>query len=281
MGKALNDVLSVVSSFSRTLYISEDHSTDAKSDVLDELFQKLEDMKKSFEDYISSIITSKREMLDFLLNIKDEIDGFSSFFERILAIAKKFKTVILLTLIELSRHASLYGLLSGSLSDVKQIPNQISSVVSEGQHRYKELISIFDNSLNLYNVRFHEQSRVLDESLSLMQKVSVQVYESRKYHNEFLDDTGKKIFDVKALISDVFFRLGEFSLYGSELGKDTSTGEVITRELLIMKHSEQLNRISEFYNSPDRSGDYRSMMLVSLANEFKSLSRPGNSVEFF
>lgn len=282
MFKALEDVSGVVNVFSETL--CKDRNPDGTcrgSDMLGELFDRLEKLKQQFEQYIVAIKKNKQEMLDFLKSIESDISEFGEFFRMMLDISRKFKTVILLTMIELSRHESLKALLGGALSDVRRIPDQINNVVSDGQTRYIALISTFSNSISLYEESFAEQKKVLDESIQLIRKVSVQIHESKKYHDDFINESDAKIRQVKSLVSKVSANLDVFSENGTVLEAEVSEFSGLTREGLIATSMDLLKSISAFYSAKEHSGDYRSMMLASLASEYMSPHTLAGDVEFF
>jgi hypothetical protein len=282
MSKALDDVSSVVKVFSDTL--CSEKSGDGRcrgSDMLAELFDRLEKLKQQFEKYIESTIKTKQQMLDFLRGIESEIKEFGAFFRVMLDISRKFKTVILLTMIELSRHDSLRSLLGGALSDVRRIPDQINSVVSEGQNRYLELLATFTRSIEMYGTSFEEQKEVLETSIKLIRKVSVQIYESKKYHDDFVSESEKKIAEVEGLVNSVSGHLDVFSENGKILESEAGGAGDLTRTRLIEESLDLLKKISDHFSAKEHAGDYRSMMLASLASEYMSAHSAAGSVDFF
>jgi hypothetical protein len=282
MSKALDDVSSVVKVFSDTL-CSETSEAGGRhgSDILAELFDRLEKLKQQFEKYIESTIKTKQQMLDFLRGIESEIKEFGAFFRVMLDISRKFKTVILLTMIELSRHDSLRSLLGGALSDVRRIPDQINSVVSEGQNRYLELLATFTRSIEMYGTSFEEQKEVLETSIKLIRKVSVQIYESKKYHDDFVSESEKKIAEVEGLVNSVSGHLDVFSENGKILESEAGGAGDLTRTHLIEESLDLLKKITDHFNAKEHAGDYRSMMLASLASEYMSAHSAAGSVDFF
>jgi hypothetical protein len=280
MEKSLKDVDSVVDVFSGAIS-SRGSGGLSGSDMLDDLFRQLEILKKTFEQYIERIIVSKEEVLAYLHDIEKNLIEFGEFFESIEGIAKKFKTIILLTLIEMSRHTSFQTLLGGALSDVRQMPNQIAVVVSDGEQQYKLLMETFRKALSVYQQKFTEQRNILQTSIALIRKVSVQVYESKKYHDDFISENDKKIAEVMTLLSDVEKQLYEFSAYGLILEKEAMSESALTREEIQTMHSADLTALIELHALQKKNGDYRSMMLVSLASEFKGKHGQEGGIEFF
>ena len=284
LSEALSEVISVLDAFSS--FVSFDckerkhvESMD-NSEVLEMLYLKLEKLKTDFEKYINGIISKKKDMYDFLCSIRNEISGFSQFFEDMLDISGMFKTIIVLTQIELSRHDSLNSLLGGALSDVSTIPDRIKAVVSEGRSRFNELSGQFDNSVNFYDAKFKEQKVLLEKSIKLVRDVSVQVFESKKYHNDFLNEAGQKICNVRSLVENVNGLLSVFSSCSDELSQKYSMNNIPEKKEIVEQYGDLLENITDYYSIGSSSGDYKSMMILSLISELK-VTGERKKVEFF
>ena len=284
LSEALSEVISVLDAFSSFVSFSctENKRVESSdnSEVLELLYAKLESLKTDFEKYINGIITKKKEMYDFLCDIRKEISGFAQFFEDMIDISGMFKTIIVLTQIELSRHDSLNSLLGGALSDVSSIPDRIKTVVSEGRTRFNELSGQFENSVNYYDEKFKEQKALLEKSIKLVRDISVQVFESKKYHNDFLTEAGQKICNVRSLVDNVNVLLLTFSSCSDELNRKYSSSNIPGKKDIIEKYGDLLKSVSEYYSVGCSSGDYKCMMIASLISEMR-VTGERKSVEFF
>ena len=284
LSEALSEVISVLDAFSSFVSFSctENKRVESSdnSEVLELLYTKLESLKTDFEKYINGIISKKKEMYDFLCDIRKEISGFAQFFEDMIDISGMFKTIIVLTQIELSRHDSLNSLLGGALSDVSSIPDRIKAVVSEGRIRFNELSGQFENSVNYYDEKFKEQKALLEKSIKLVRDISVQVFESKKYHNDFLTEAGQKICNVRSLVDNVNVLLLTFSSCSDDLNKKYSSSNIPGKKDIIEKYGDLLKSVSEYYSVGCSSGDYKCMMIASLISEMR-VTGERKSVEFF
>lgn len=282
MNHSLNDFSQVLDAFSGMLTLEcPEISQPLRSDVLEELSQQFENLKMSFDHYILEILEKKKSMYSFLLGIEDSIHEFEAFFETIVAISKKFKTILLLTTIELSRQDDLKLLLEGALSDVARIPDRIGAVTSEGISQYDALISSFNSSLDLYHKKFDEQQRALNQCTTLTKKISLQIYESRKYHNDFTSETSLRINGMRDLMVSVHALISQFSDCGTTLAGYTVYEEHIDRDTLVCRYSSVLKALADKYGALKDKGDYRNMMLSSLISEFLNKTEPTAIVDFF
>ena len=284
LSEALSEVISVLDAFSTFVKFdcreNKRSGTSDNSEVLEMLYSKLEKLKADFEKYINGIISKKKDMYDFLCAIRNEISGFSQFFEDMIDISGMFKTIIVLTQIELSRHDSLNSLLGGALSDVSSIPDRIKAVVSEGRTRFNELSGQFENSVNFYDEKFKEQKALLERSIKLVRDISVQVFESKKYHNDFLTEAGQKICNVRSLVDNVTELLSSFSFCADTLNKKYASSNIPGKKDIIENYGDLLRKISDYYSEGCSSGDYKCMMIVSLISEMR-VTGDRKNVEFF
>jgi hypothetical protein len=252
-------------------------TTGAFTSILD----RLTDLENKFQSYFNVIIQEKDGILEFLAATQNEIREFGSFFDDITAIAKKFKTVILLTSIEMARHDSLKTLLGGSLTDVRQIPDRITGIVAEGQSRYIELNSNLDESIRRYKERYTEQKRVLAECIDTIRKVAVRIKDSESIYDRFMTDSLNKISEVKLIVESTSNCLDTFTEKGHVLSNELESPPATDKQIISDQYSAPLSEMYSFYRNPSRSGDYKSMMLSSLAGEFMKVKTAVSAVEFF
>ena len=279
---ALNDVRECIDGISLSLeYGEEENSRKDNISAIAALYDRLTALVKSFTDYITLITKEKNDMLDFLSSVQTDIQKFELFFDEITAISKKFKTVILLTSIEMARHNSLKSLLGGSLTDVRQIPDRITRIVNEGKLRYTDLISVLNTSIRSYRERYKEQKIVLSDSEKTIREIAERIRESEAAHNDFAKNTGDKIAEARNIIESTSACLSTFSEKGEILAREMESLPSADRNMLLVDFADPLDKMRAEYGDSTRSGDYRSMMLASLAGEFKTVRDNIQTVEFF
>jgi hypothetical protein len=279
---AFKELESVVNLLSGSL-TTDSPSDQPRVDTLSELHENLHALGGRFNGYTSDILQKKDQMRSFLVSVDEDLYEFASFFKTISAIAKRFKTVVLLTSIELSRHDVLRQLLGGTLSDVRVIPDRISAVVAEGEARYMDLLESFRKSVSIYDALYSRQRTMLDESTSLIRSISDRVDESKTYHDNFLLESGRKVEQVHTLSSSVFGLLDHLQSQGERMSALTGERVLPSREELLSAYRERIESLVAYYREDERAGEYTAMMLASLGSEFLNRSASANSheVDFF
>jgi len=275
----LGSVSSVLDDFTRLINLRSEGNV--SGDILDKLCDGLEKLKSKFQEYIDEILFCKQTMQKFLKELSVSISEFASFFDGMRGISHTFKTIILMTRIDLARHDKLKGLLGGALSDVSTIPDQINSIISAGMKQYENITVLMDESIDLYRQKFEEQREVLEESTKLINNVSVQVFESKKYHDDFLREISGRINTVHEFMLKSRNLLSNFHDLAVILEQNAGSGRPGGREKLTDKFMKQLGMMIEFFSSQDRAGDYRSMMMASLSSEFRDGGEQSGTIEFF
>ena len=278
LSTALADVRKVLHAFDTVIGDAgaEVNGNENSAEALVLLVEKLDWMKTEFSSYIGNVIKSKYDLSESISAMNREMKGFGEFFAAILGISHQFQTILLMTRIELARYDSLKALLGGTLSDVGSIPVDIRRVIEELMPLYEDVMSSLGGSAVLYRERFDEQRRTLDGCIDAMQKVSLQIYESRKYHGDFLNESGGCSARVRNFLDGEAGAIGAFSEAAGDLlhvpapenGKSGSGGTE--------------KSVKEYYSPGAASGDYRSMMLVSLISEAVSeKADAGGTIDFF
>ena len=279
--EAFTSLSEVVTVFSGMLPYSEDNAP--AGNVFQNLHDRFEELNARFSDYIGTILRQKEEMRGFLHGIHAELREFESFFSGISSIAKRFKTIILLTSIELSRHDVLRSLLGGTLSDVRGIPDRIGRIVTEGEARYRALRLSFEKSAAAYEELFRRQRTVLNESMALVRHISERIAESRAYHDKFIGEAAEKVRNVNALSGRVLELLAELNAHGDIVMRICGGMSVPAKDEFSSAYGERLSGLSNFYRDRSRGTEYRSMMLASLASEYVAVRavQTEQSVDFF
>ncbi|HEY1405756.1 MAG TPA: hypothetical protein VF857_04020, partial [Spirochaetota bacterium] len=137
---SLSEVLSVLDIFYTSLTALEDRETSTEGKSLGGVTERLSTLRANYESYVEKVYAKKQQMLQFLESAEKELEEFSLFFSQMLNISHKFKTIILLTHIEVARYSELSHLLEGALKDVSDIPVLINDVVDQISKEYEQLI---------------------------------------------------------------------------------------------------------------------------------------------
>jgi hypothetical protein len=96
-----------------------------------------------------------------------------------------------------------------------------------------------------------------------------------------MTDSLNKISEVKQIINSTSSCLDIFTERGTVLSSEMESLPATDKKTILDKYSESLSDMYSFYRNPSRSGDYKSMMLSSLAGEFMKLQTAVSSIEFF
>lgn len=248
--------------------------TDGESqDILLQICQKLDEMKEEYSEYIENLLSRKRNLYNLTEKISGSIENFSSSFESIDSIARKFETIILMTKIELARYNDLNAALGNALRDVSVIPVKIRKQVDDIMPFYHELNASMKNAVASHYVHYREQEETLLRCVESIKKVSVYIHESHKYYSDFNDNSVKHARGVQKFLGDQekkfssfknrFLFIDEFYSKFSQLSGDTENYESID----FKKYDEYISRLKSHFQITANNGDYKSMMLVSLLTE--------------
>ena len=274
LSESLSDVQSVIDCFKKMISESgtrNEHLT-SSGDMLSELFEKLESLKGDFEEYINTVLKYKNNIHQDLVQIDAEMHSFRDFFSSIVSIAQQFQTIILLTRINIARDEHLQQLLGGTLSDVSAIPAEINRTISALLPLYNEVSQSLSISVAQYDERLSKQKTILADCVSSMQKVSVQIHESKKYHDDFLSESTRCTSQVVSFLKSESEKFTVFSSERDHIDSVIQNAESImdSQSEFFSKNQDVLSNMSTYFDKESRNGDYRSMMLASLAAEYIS-----------
>ena len=111
--------------------------------------------------------------------------------------------------------------------------------------------------------------------------MSIQVFESKKYHDEFLGEIHRGVTTAKPVLSGSYAHLDGFLSLSSIFEYRKTGNGVDSRDTLHKKYGRELKLMSEYFSSDEFAGDYMSMMLASLASEFRDEIKQTGTIEFF
>jgi hypothetical protein len=277
---SMDKVQSVITAFDSIISeTGRQNGTGGKNsaEALQSLCDRLEWMKDEFSKYIESVIELKLDLSGRINDVNLQMNGFSDFFKSILGISQQFQTILLMTRIELARYDKLKSLLGGTLSDVGSIPVDIRRVIEELIPLYEDVLASLGGASALYRERFDEQKQMLDSCVGAMRKVSVQIYESKKYHDDFLAESERCSSSVRTFLESESSSIRGFVSAQGDLSTSFPDGSVSEEKYRMLSGA-----LKGFFSPGVSSGDYRSMMLVSLVAEKETgKAAAGGTIDFF
>jgi len=270
--KAFGEVLQSLDVFTGSLAttVAGQNSANQNSDSIEAVNIKLFELKNNYESYVRDVLTRKEEMLSFLLNAEKELDDFSRFFDQMLDISGKFKTIILLTHIEIARHQELNTLLSGALNDVRNIPIRINLVVEKIYARYESIRASIRNAIADYRKMLGEQKQILGKSITLMNTVITKMNDARTRHFAFVDGAAHNISELREFIGKSVILADEAKSMAHGLSEDVSGNKFSSadRNSIIQSYSELAAPLIENLTEGEGIEKYELMMLISLLREY-------------
>lgn len=234
------------------------------------IYRQLDEMKNEFIGLIEEIIDGKRNLYELSVRILDRVNGFEGFFADLSGIAKRFETINILTRIELAKHVSLNRTLGVALTDVRDLPSKMKSLIENSALLYREVSRNIRTSIDNYRRSYKYQEENLRSCIESMERVSGKLSESQRYFR-----------GISGEIGSVCSRMLEYVEGGGERlhimagFKDMINGSV--RELEGYGRSRNIDSIEE--TAPSAYIDmlreqfngslegYRSMVLNSLLSE--------------
>ena len=270
--KAFGEVIQSLDVFTGSLNatVSRQSSADQNGSSIDAVNIKLVELKNNYESYVSDILSKKEEMLSYLLNAEKELDDFSRFFDQMLDISGKFKTIILLTHIEIARHQELNTLLSGALNDVRNIPIRINLVVDNIYARYESIRASIRDAIADYRKMLGEQKHILGKSIILMNTVISKMDDAQTRHSAFVDGSAHNISGLRDFIGKSLILADEAKLMAHGLSEYDSASKAVTadRNSFIQSYSELAAPLIENLTEGEGIEKYELMMLISLIREY-------------
>ncbi|MFW5770845.1 MAG: hypothetical protein ACOCX9_05365 [Spirochaetota bacterium] len=241
---------------------------------LDRIYDRMEQMKNDYIDYIKKIIQGKTFLLDLSYTIQNTVLQFNDFFTQVAHISRRFEIINMLTRIELARHTHLQRAIGGALSDVSQLPKQIKGIVEESHELYLRVRQNMDEAINAYSAGFSEQEKTLNGCVESMRKVSVKLYESQKYYMDISQQVEHNVDNIKSFIDSEEVKLGGLEKARNNFVTLNSEVEgILSSEVNqydnIMEFTHRIAALKEFYKNNIEQGNYRTMMIISLLNEFE------------
>ncbi len=252
---------------------------------LDDIYLQVEKMRNNFIGIIEAIIEDKKRIYTLSKNICGIARRFGEFFAAVDRAIRKFEIINLLTRIEIARNSAITRSLSGSLLEISRLPGRIKNCVSGARAQYAGIMEDIENRLDVYYTTIINQESLLNGIIESIKKVSVKLYESKKYYYDITAELEKSAGGVLQFIG------GEESM----LARLAETVETIrcmkngpgpycpgngdgrgSRGRMVSDIMELRKRFTETM----ADGDYRKCMLESFFNEYLDDEKDQETVFF-
>ncbi len=226
------------------------------------IYRKLEGMKNEFIGYIEKIIDGKRNLYDLSVLVLDIMNSVGRFFADLTGIAKRFETINILTRIELAKHIELKKTMGAALTDVRDLPSRMKSIIDNSAVLYREVHKAITSSIEDYHVSYKRQEESLRSCITSMERISDMLVESQRYYRDISEEIGgvcTRVLDhlengEKRLngMASIMNMVHNYSIKGGD-----NNGSLSSECIGILRH----------YLSGSVEGSYRSTVLNSLLSE--------------
>ncbi len=264
--------------------IAHDYSKTAQSVfdgnefAIEKVYNKLEALQHETIKYIEDILGKKSSLLQISSDVLLQLQKFQEFFNKIQDIVRKFDVVNMLTRIELARHQQLQKTIASSLTDISIMPKKIKRIVEESENLYKDVINTMETTYHTYEQAMSIQDTILQNCVSNLKKVSLKLYESKKYYVDISQQIERNVNALQQFLQEKSEQIDAFNDIQNNL---TIFGEMLkesgaTRELCdTLQLEKTMEKVAAVYGS-----DYKGLMLVSLLKEY-STSKTEDTVIVF
>lgn len=251
---------------------------------LDDVYERVERMRDEFVTSIERIIEHKNEICTLSERIQEIVGGFDSFFRAIAQLTRKFEVINMLTRIEIARNANIAGLQGGALAAISLLPQRIKRSVAEAEALYDEVKARIDGEIVRYRSTIEDQAAHLADITASIRKVSVKLFESRKYYEEIVSEIERSVRAVLAYVNGDSAGEAKLSMTTAAL---VGIREALTDEfgppigdLAVRENAALLRALQERLTTGRPEGEYARSMLQSFFNEYLEES-VGDDVTFF
>lgn len=241
---------------------------DGEDFAVEKVYQSLEHIQKEAIEYINDILIRKTKLLEISKDVVFQLQKFDVFFVKIQDIVKKFDVVNMLTRIELARHETLQKTIASSLTDISVLPKKIKKIVEDSENLYKDVIVKMKTTYETYEEAMNIQDRILKNCVDNLKKVSIKLYESKKYYIDISQQIERNIHTLKNFLTSKTQQLTTVKDIGSNL----------------QYFKESLSEIKAFDTLPDSTilenvmntivqnygNEYKGLMLLSLLKEYST-----------
>ena len=251
---------------------------DGEEFAIEKVYNSLEYLQNETIKYIDDILMRKKYLLDISKDVLIQLEKFQEFFRRIQDVVRKFDIVNMLTRIELARHRELQKTIASSLSDISIMPKKIKMIVEESENLYKDVISTMESTYQLYQQAMSIQDEILKNCVNNLKKVSLELYESKKYYVDISQQIERNIHSLQQVLDEKSEQIMIFHEIGKRLKFLCDSME----DIGILKETPELSSIDKIIESINANygNDYKGLMLISLLKEYSTLQSEDTVIVF-
>lgn len=241
---------------------------DGSEFAIEKVYASMGLLQQQTVKYLEEILEKKSTLLRISKDVLELLRRFQEFFNKIQDVVRKFDVVNMLTRIELARHEQLQKTIASSLSDISSMPKKIKRIVEESESLYKDVISTMESTYKSYEQAMAIQDSILQNCVSNLKKVSLKLYESKKYYVDVSQQIERNVNVLQHFLSEKVEQIHAFKDIEHHLKAlcEVLDSAGVAKE---MSDTNQLDKtietIIELYGS-----DYKGMMLVSLLKEYST-----------
>lgn len=235
--------------------------------AIEKVYGDLDILQNQTIHYIEDILKQKASLLRISNDVLAQLYKFQNFFNVIQDVVKKFDVVNMLTRIELARHQQLQKTIASSLSDISIMPKKIKKIVEESENLYKDVMVTMESTYQSYENAMTIQDSILQNCVSNLKKVSLKLYESKKYYIDISQQIERNIHDLHRFLSEKSKEINSLKdiEVNLQLFADTLNTAVLPTSPDETAMSATLDAIMTYYGS-----EYKGLMLVSLLKEYST-----------
>lgn len=246
--------------------------------AIEKVYNSLEMLQHETIQYIEDILAKKASLLEISNGVLMQLHKFQEFFNKIQDVVRKFDVVNMLTRIELARHQQLQKTIASSLSDISIMPKKIKKIVEESENLYKDVIGTMESTYLTYKEAMSIQDTILQNCVSNLKKVSLKLYESKKYYidisqqiernvnslQQFLNEKSEQIETLKNIEENIKLFCDMLDVAGVEKNMPD-----------VEKINKTVDNLTMLYGT-----DYKGLMLVSLLKEYSTIKTEETVIVF-
>ncbi|MCX8123263.1 MAG: hypothetical protein N3F66_03755 [Spirochaetes bacterium] len=235
---------------------------------IDKVYNSLDVLQQETVRYLEEILEKKAFLLGVSGDVLAQLRKFQDFFNKIQDVVRKFDVVNMLTRIELARHRELQKTIASSLSDISIMPKKIKKIVEESENLYKDVIGTMESTYKLYEQAMSVQDTILQNCVANLKKVSLKLYESKKYYIDISQQIERNVNALQQFLSEKLEQVDAFRNIEDNLKTlcQVLDDAGASRELFDAKQLDKtIETIEALY-----ANEYKGQMLVSLLKEYST-----------
>lgn len=246
--------------------------------AIEKVYNSLEMLQHETIQYIEDILAKKASLLEISSDVLEQLHKFQEFFTKIQDVVRKFDVVNMLTRIELARHQQLQKTIASSLSDISIMPKKIKKIVEESENLYKDVIGTMESTYQSYKEAMAIQDTILQNCVSNLKKVSLKLYESKKYYIDISQQIERNVNTLQQFLNEKSEQIEAFKNIEEniKLFCDMLDGAGVEKNIPdVEKINKTVDTLTMLYGT-----DYKGLMLVSLLKEYSAAKTEDTVIVF-